>query len=72
VGDNLDYPLDDASSSRVREHPDPDVDVLAIAAVPLFQSRTDIRNKFVAENLFGIAAKRKDLHAMTNLGHANR
>lgn len=60
-GQVVDYALADASGSRVREHTSPDVDVLAINAVPLFQAVPNIRNKFVGEDLFAIAAKRKEL-----------
>ena len=61
VGEQLDYLLEEQSVSRVREHPDSDVDVLAIDVVPLFNARKDIRNKLVGEDLFGVAAKRKEL-----------
>jgi hypothetical protein len=60
VGDSVDYPLEDATGtgSWVREHPDPDIDVLAIAATPLYIGRPDIQNKFVTEDLFGVSARR--------------
>ncbi|HCX31780.1 MAG TPA: hypothetical protein DHU55_18725 [Blastocatellia bacterium] len=61
TGEQLDYALQEQSVSRVREHPDAEVDVLAIDVVPLFNARKDIRNKFVGEDLFGVAAKRKEL-----------
>ncbi len=57
----IDYPLADASGSRVREHPTSEIDVLVIAAVPLFNNLKDIANKFVPETMFAPAEKRKEL-----------
>ena len=55
------YPLNDARGSRVREHPDPAVDVLAIDAVPLFNGVQGLSNKFVPEDWFATADKRAQL-----------
>jgi len=61
VGEVVDYPLADASGQWWREHPTADIDVLAISAVPLFTVRKDLANKFVPEEMFAVAAKRKEL-----------
>lgn len=61
AGEKVDYPLEDASGKWWREHPDAGIDVLAIDAIPLFSARKDLANKFVPEELFAPAAKRKEL-----------
>jgi len=60
-GETIDYPLEDSSGRWVREHPTPDVDVLGIAAVPLFNGLKVLANKFVPEDWFATSAKRKEL-----------
>lgn len=57
----VDYPLSGPEGSWVREHPSTEVDVLAIAAVPLFNGIKGLANKFVPEEMFATAAKRSEL-----------
>jgi hypothetical protein len=61
IGEVVEYPLTDTTGPWWREHPSPDIDVLAITAVPLFNSRSDIANRCVPEEMFGLAAKRREL-----------
>jgi hypothetical protein len=61
VAEAVDYPLSGPDGSWVREHPSPEVDVLAIAAVPLFTGVKGLANKFVPEEMFATEAKRKEL-----------
>lgn len=61
TAETVDYPLNETDGSRVREHPSPDVDVLAIAAVPLFNEVKGLANKFVPEEMFATAKKRAEL-----------
>ena len=60
-GEVVDYPLEDPSGKWWREHPEPDIDVLAINTVPLFNTLKDIANRAVPEEMFGLAAKRREL-----------
>lgn len=61
VAEAIDYPLNGTDGSWVREHPSPEVDVLAIAAVPLFTEVKGLANKFVPEEMFATATKRAEL-----------
>jgi hypothetical protein len=61
LAEAVDYPLSGPDGSWVREHPSPEVDVLAIAAVPLFNGVNGLANKFVPEEMFATAAKRAEL-----------
>lgn len=61
VGAIVDYPVTDSNGTRCREHADMEVEVFVIDVTPLFVSRKDIANKFAPEELFALAAKRREL-----------
>lgn len=61
VGEVIDYPLKDKGGPIWKEHPDPDVDVLAIPAAALFNARRDLANKFAPEEWFATAEVRKSM-----------
>ena len=57
----LDYRIRSGTQSAVIEHPDPNIDVLAIDGGSVFQSVPNLANIFVAEDMFATAAKRREL-----------
>lgn len=61
VGKVVDYVVRDKGVPVWREHPDSDVDVLAIPAGALFDSIKDLANKFAPEEWFAVAKARTDL-----------
>ena len=61
AGKVVEYPLEYASRKLWCEHPSTDVDVLAINAIPLFNSKENLANKFMPEELFAVAKKRTEL-----------
>lgn len=61
VGEVVDHTLREKGGPIWREHPDPDVDVLAIPAAALFNSIKGCANKLAPEAWFAVAQTRKDL-----------
>lgn len=61
AGEIVEYPLRDQNGPWYREHPQDDVDVVAINAIPLFNGTPNLRHQFVPEELFATAAKRQEL-----------
>ena len=61
AGQIVDYPLLGPNGAVWHEHPIEDIDVLAIDAVPLFDQTKDLANRFAPEDLFALAAMRKEL-----------
>lgn len=59
AGERIRYALKESGRATWREHPDPEVDVLAIPASAIFAARTDLANKFAPEDLFATQAVRQ-------------